>query len=209
MAQTVSPTSYALLGLLSLKSWTTYELARQSERSLRWFFPRAERAVYQEAKRLVELGWAAPEATWSGRRRGTTYTITKAGRRALGEWLREPSAPLLFESEGLMKTFFADQAGLDVMRGQVTAMGNEARAALDRLAEMARQWTDGTAPFRDRGPTNAVSMRLVTELNRTVAEWAEWAQGAIKQIERGAAPARRLAENVFADIGRGSEPIAG
>ena len=77
MTRKIPPTSYALLGLLSLQPWTTYELARQSERSLRWFFPRAERGVYQEAKRLVDLGWATSTATWAGRRKGTTYEITE------------------------------------------------------------------------------------------------------------------------------------
>ena len=66
-------TSYAVLGLLAVRSWTTYELARQSERSLRWFFPRAERAVYQEAKRLVALGWARANKTSTGRRTSTRW----------------------------------------------------------------------------------------------------------------------------------------
>jgi PadR family transcriptional regulator AphA len=41
-------TSYAVLGLLSVRSWTTYELAKQVQRSLNWFWPRAERKLYDE-----------------------------------------------------------------------------------------------------------------------------------------------------------------
>ncbi len=51
-------TSYALLGLLGLRDWTTYELARQVQRSLHWFWPRAERKLYDEPKRLVADGLA-------------------------------------------------------------------------------------------------------------------------------------------------------
>ena len=49
-----STTSYALLGLLALREWTTYELAKQVQRSIGWFWPRAERKLYEEPKRLVE-----------------------------------------------------------------------------------------------------------------------------------------------------------
>ena len=50
-------TGYAVLGLLSLRPWTTYELAQQVRRSLHWFWTRAERRIYEEPKRLVENGW--------------------------------------------------------------------------------------------------------------------------------------------------------
>src|SRR5688572_5469801 len=49
-------TSYAILGLLSVRRWTTYELAKQVQRSLNWFWPRAERKLYDEPKRLVADG---------------------------------------------------------------------------------------------------------------------------------------------------------
>jgi DNA-binding PadR family transcriptional regulator len=202
MAATTPPTAYALLGLLTLKSWTTYELARQSERSLRWFFPRAERGVYQEAKRLVDLGWAASKESWVGRRRGTTYRITAAGRRALREWVGERPTPLQLESEGLLRLFLADPTRLGDFRSGVGAMGDDAALALGQLAAMAAQWETGEAQFRERGPTNAVVMRLVADVHRTVAAWAEWADDAVDQIESGPEPARRLADEVFGEIAR-------
>jgi DNA-binding PadR family transcriptional regulator len=200
MTRQISPTSYALLGLLSLRSWTTYELARQSERSLRWFFPRAERAVYQESKRLVELGWAAADQSWIGRRRSTTYRITTAGTSALQAWLRQRGAPLQVESEGLLRIFFADQAGLDEMRASVVVMREDARTALAQLAEMAAAWETNEAPFPERGGTNAVAMRLVADVHRTVARWADWADGAMDRIERGPDSAIGLADEVYADV---------
>ena len=58
---TLSTTSHAILGLLSLRSWTTYELAKQVQRSIGWFWPRAERKLYDEPKRLVAAGLARSE----------------------------------------------------------------------------------------------------------------------------------------------------
>ncbi len=42
---TRTTTSHALLGLLAVRDWTTYELAKQVKRSLSWFWPRAERKL--------------------------------------------------------------------------------------------------------------------------------------------------------------------
>src|SRR3954453_23412735 len=95
----VTPTSFSLLGLLSVRDWTTYELANQTKRSLRFFFPRAERHLYAEAKRLTEVGLARSETVFTGRRRGTSYAITPAGRSALRDWLGTPLAPPILEAE--------------------------------------------------------------------------------------------------------------
>ena len=56
------PPPRRILGLLSLRSWTTYELAKQVQRSLGWFWPRAERKLYDEPKRLVAAGLAKSDA---------------------------------------------------------------------------------------------------------------------------------------------------
>ena len=105
-------TSYALLGLLALRSWTTYELAKQAQRSLNWFWPRAERKLYDEPKHLVEAGLATAHAESTGKRPRTVYAITRAGRRELAAWLDEPAAPRAGEFEAMVKVFFADAGDL-------------------------------------------------------------------------------------------------
>src|SRR5919202_6236966 len=94
-------TSYAVLGMLSVRSWTTYELAKQVQRSLNWFWPRAERRLYEEPKSLVADGLATAVKEFTGARPRTVYGITAAGRVALATWLSTPSAPLTTESEAL------------------------------------------------------------------------------------------------------------
>src|SRR5262245_33715324 len=79
----LTTTSYALLGLLNIRPWTTYELAKQVQRSLGWFWPRAERKLYDEPKRLVERGLATATSEATGKRPRTVYAITAEGRKAL------------------------------------------------------------------------------------------------------------------------------
>ncbi|MDQ2797949.1 MAG: PadR family transcriptional regulator [Actinomycetota bacterium] len=185
MALRATQTSYAVLGLLALRSWTGYELAQQASRSLGWFFPRAERAVYLEVKRLVQMGWAAAEQSTTGRRPSTTYRVTTSGRRALADWLQQPSPPTQIESEAAMKVFFADQETLDATRATVDGIRHEAAQAIQHLSTMTEETLNNRAPFPDRVPTNILSMKLVTDVHHALLHWATWAEKALVVLETG------------------------
>src|SRR5258708_32456515 len=104
----LSPTSFAILGLLSIESFTTYELAQQMDRTLSWFWPRAASVVYDEPKKLVTAGLATRQVTFTGKRRSTVYEITAAGRAALRDWLDTPAAGLRMQFEARRKVALAD-----------------------------------------------------------------------------------------------------
>lgn len=172
-------TSYALLGLLSVRSWTTYELAKQVQRSLNWFWPRAERKLYDEPKRLVAEGLATAVQERQGKRPRTVYEITPAGRAALRDWLGEPPAPPTLEFEGMVKVFFADGGSLDQLVGTLDTIEAEAVERLTALAEMA------SAPpmFPERAHISALTMKLHFTREDAVLQWARWAKEQVVQWE--------------------------
>src|SRR5436190_14240332 len=110
MAPALTPTSYAVLGLLAVKPWTTYELAQQMDRGLGRFWPRAESKLYEEPKKLVAHGLAKATTDMVGKRPRTIYTITAKGRRALADWVPTSGAGPVLEFEQLLKVFFAEHA---------------------------------------------------------------------------------------------------
>src|SRR4029077_18661350 len=63
----LSPTSFAILGLLSIQPFTTYELAQQMDRTVSWFWPRAASMIYEEPKKLVAEGLATSQITFTGK----------------------------------------------------------------------------------------------------------------------------------------------
>ena len=107
-APSLTTTSYAILGLLAIKPWTTHELVQQVDRSLRRFWPRAQSKLYEEPKKLVAHGYATAVEDPVGRRRRTRYSITAKGRRALAAWLHQPGDGPALEFEQLVKIHFAD-----------------------------------------------------------------------------------------------------
>lgn len=175
MPAPLTTTSRAVLGLLALRPWTTYELAKQVRRSLSWFWPRAERKLYDEPKRLVDAGLATATAELVGRRARTVYTITEAGRADLRAWLSEPSAPPSFESEAMVKLFFADAGTVEQLRDLLRAMADESAARMAELEEFVADHVERSAAFPERTALNALALRLQLEHERALLDWAHWA----------------------------------
>ena len=175
MTETRSTTSYALLGLLALRKWTTYELAKQVQRSIGWFWPRAERKLYEEPKRLVEERWAVATREMTGARPRTVYDVTPAGRRALRRWLDQPPVPPTLEFEGMVKVFFADGGTLEQLRATLRAIAAEADTRLTELDAKAIENARGDVPFPDRLHLNNLGLRFQVDHERTIGEWARWA----------------------------------
>jgi PadR family transcriptional regulator, regulatory protein AphA len=171
----LSTTSHALLGLLSLRSWTTYELAKQVQRSLGWFWPRAERKLYDEPKRLVAAGLAKGEREMTGARPRTVYTVTRQGRTAVRSWLGEPPEPPTLEFEGMVKVFFADGGTIEQLRSTLTSIAETAEARLAELEGIADELTNSVVRFPERVHLNSLSLRFVLGHEENVATWARWA----------------------------------
>jgi DNA-binding PadR family transcriptional regulator len=176
VSKRLTTTSYALLGLLALQPWTTYELAKQVQRGLGWFWPRAERKLYDEPKHLVDAGFATAAEEHTGNRARTVYTITRAGRRALGTWLSEPSPPPTLEFEALVKVFFADGGTLEQLHDTLAAVEAQAN---DRIAELRSMIEQGRAlsyEFARRRSINALALRFQLDHEAVLARWAAWAR---------------------------------
>jgi DNA-binding PadR family transcriptional regulator len=174
-APAMTTTSYAILGLLAVKPWTTHELVQQVDRSLRRIWPRAQSKLYEEPKKLVAHGYARASDDSVGRRRRTRYTITAEGRRALAAWLQEPGSGPSLEFEQLLRISFADSGSkadivtnLDAARAWVLEQNEENLAT-------ARAYLEGRSAFPERATLNQLAGRFLTDFYVMVAQWTDWA----------------------------------
>lgn len=177
----LTTTSYALLGLLSLKPWTTYELAQQMDRSLRNFWPRAQSKVYEEPKNLVAHGLATSERQQTGNRPRMVYSITAAGRDALREWLDAPGAAMTMEFESLLKVFFADQGTKEQLLAQIANIRGMAEAEAARGKAFLTEYAESGGPFPTRLNIIGLMVGFLMRLNQGVLDWAAWAEGEVSR----------------------------
>lgn len=174
-AEELTTTSYAILGLLALRPWSAYELAQQMQRSLRQFWPRAERKIYDEPKRLVRLGLARGTKESTGRRPRTLYQVTPAGRRALQRWMATDCAPPQFESEAILKVFLGDQGTKSDLLAAIASMLTEAEASMNLGAQRCQAYLETGGPFPERLHIIALMARFLAELADAYQRWAAWA----------------------------------
>jgi PadR family transcriptional regulator AphA len=178
-AEDLTTTSYAMLGMLAIRPWSTYELAKHMDRSLGRLWPRARSNLFNEPKKLVAHGLARASEEMAGRRPRTVYTITPKGRRALQRWLGTPGAGPVLEFEQLLKVFFADHGtksdALSAVR-DIRAWSEERNA--ENIA-VARSYVAGTGPFPERAAVLAVVGGFLTDFADMVGTWADWATSII------------------------------
>src|SRR5918999_3825478 len=171
----LTPTSYAILGLLAIKPWTTYELAKQMDRTLNRFWPRARSKLYEEPKKLVAQGLATATPGVHGRRPRTVYSITPRGRQALAEWLATESAPPMFESEHLLKVFYAENGSTHNLLATLADLRAWAYQRAVHNVQVANSYLAGEGPYPDRAPILVLTGRFLDDFVEMIDRWAAWA----------------------------------
>jgi PadR family transcriptional regulator AphA len=186
VAERTATTANALLGLLALRpSWGIYELTQQLRRNMRWFWPRVESRIYDEAKNLVRRGLATAETTTVGARRRTIYAITAEGRRQVGEWLATVPNETALESEPLLRVMLMDLGPPGGALRAIERMEADARAMLEIGLVVGREYLHGTAPFQDQVHARALVFDFLTSHALMVQDWCSRARAALAAYESG------------------------
>jgi DNA-binding PadR family transcriptional regulator len=111
----LTPTAWAILGFLSLKAQTGYEILRAAKRSMEAFWGISNGQLYPQLRFLSELGLIRAVGEAEGPRSRQRWEITDEGRAALRSWLESISSPVQIRDENLVKLFFAGHSGPELV----------------------------------------------------------------------------------------------
>lgn len=146
MADEVTPTGYALLGLLSYaEELSGYELKQWADASLRFFYTAPPMSqVYAELERLTAAGLLQAREVASGAvRRTRVHSITDAGRQELKRWLTEEPVELPTLKHHLaLRVFLGHVAGPDRIRALLDEQREGYRSLLADLLEVRARLSD-------------------------------------------------------------------
>ncbi len=181
MAQRMTTSSYAVLALLDLKPWTGYELTHQAQRSLRYAWPKSERLLYSEPKKLVELGFATTHQEDSGGRTRNVYTITDRGRQALAEWTSTRTQPPRLEIEALLRLLFADHGSREDVLGALDEFESDIDEHHRAIVELMASYLDGGHPFPERTHLSVLFATFQIEMFKSIERWIEFAREEIDE----------------------------
>jgi DNA-binding PadR family transcriptional regulator len=177
-----STTTHAILGLIAGEPASAYELAKRMQLTYSYFWPGARSHVFTEVKKLEALGWVAGEIEANGRRRRTTYAITRKGRQALALWLQTPPERFALEMEGLVRVYLASFGTDDDLDRAVAAMEASADTMLRIAGRIIPAYLEG------RPPPPAAELHVRAILIDFLAGFAgfvdAWAKRSRKEIAR-------------------------
>jgi PadR family transcriptional regulator, regulatory protein AphA len=155
-----SSVTWAVLGLLSWRPMSGYDIKRSVDRTIRHFWAASYGQIYPELRRLEESGWITGTDGSRGARSRRVYTITDQGRGELRGWLAGPETRIELRDESLLRLFFADALPRENALGLLSAR----REGYRQMLEYLRSLDDGTGPDPD----------FVDLVYRWALDYCEW-----------------------------------
>ena len=170
----LTATEAALLGLLRKAPMSGYDLRKDVERSVGYFWAPAKTQIYATLPRLVESGHATQQkVVQSARPDKTIYQLTEAGREALREWVEE--APL-DAGHGrnliLHKLYLGEGADPDALLRLVAERRDNAERLHAELDELEASGADGS-------PFEAITRRWGLLYAEALLRWTEEAAASL------------------------------
>ncbi|MFD0289731.1 PadR family transcriptional regulator [Streptomyces lutosisoli] len=165
---------HALLGLLSERPASGYDLLKLFETSLATAWPATQSQIYTELTKLAGTGLINVAA--EGPRGRKEYALTDEGLAELRHWLTETKPQRNTRSDILLRVFFLGVLTAEQARGYLTELielSDQGYQGLRRLEESV-DWDDDSLSVYGR-----IALEYGLRFNAMRREWAEWAAGQI------------------------------
>jgi DNA-binding PadR family transcriptional regulator len=126
--------SHAILAVLASRSCSGYDLAKQFDGSVGFFWHATHQQIYRELTKLEESGWVdGLVVEQNGRPDKKSYSINAAGTLHLQDWIAQPTSLSPMKDELLTKLFVGHLVPIETL--------------LQRLEETRSQHTENLATY--------------------------------------------------------------
>ncbi len=175
-------TRFAVLGALSIGPRSGYDVKRDLESTVGYFWKESFGQIYPILRGLVDAGFATVEEDAHGGRARRVYSITPAGRQEFAAWLAVPPEPPQLRNELLLKLFFCRQVDPSVAIGHLRAAAARAQAVLQALAAIHEE----VESERDENPDYDYFQITVRSGQLNNEALLKWCNESIERLERRA-----------------------
>lgn len=175
---------HAILGFLSYRSLSGYDLKKAFDGSVRHFWPADQSQIYRTLGQIVAEGLAEREPGGEGARDRRPYTITEAGRDELRRWLATPLPPQDDRNPFLIQVFFAANLGRD----EALLLVARHREQIHEQAAMYSALYQGVLAQRPNAPSDEAffySMLTLEYVLSLAPGYLRWLDAAVERIGRG------------------------
>jgi DNA-binding PadR family transcriptional regulator len=173
MSSDLTTFSYVILALVGEGGAGAHDLVESQRRAGSPYWFTSTRNVYAEPKRLAGLGYLSAAKAPGRTHDRTIYQLTEPGKRALREWVAQPTPFPRIQSEAPVRLVAGYLVPDEQLLASLRALREELQAVSVGLDEAERY--AGTLPHRER------YLRLVHSLGRHLIDaHQQW----LEEVER-------------------------
>jgi len=167
----LKPVSYAVLGQLAFRPWSAYELIKEMKRNFHYFYPRAESGLYEELKKLEEAGLTISKVKTKGKKERKVYTITRAGKKALKEWLTTDPEQYWLEFDGLLRVFLSRFGTKGILRKTLSKVSSDTDILISLAEKVGNEYLSDNAPAQKEIEQRAIVFDFLLHYGIMFKEW--------------------------------------
>ncbi|MDA0676899.1 MAG: PadR family transcriptional regulator [Chloroflexi bacterium] len=182
--QSLPTTSYAVLGLLSFRAMSGYDLKQFADRSIGHFYwSPAKSQIYSELRRLKQAGLVSDRhVEQEARPDKRIYEITEAGRKQLANWVGNSELePAVFKSTFLLRVFLGRSAGPDALSRLLKQHLAHEEVMLTHLREAEAE----CSPYSDESLYSLLTIRAGIHITEASIKWSHESMEAISKLHSG------------------------
>lgn len=172
---------HVILTVLSTRDATGYDITKEFSASIGYFWKASHQQVYRELNKMGQQGLVTcvlePQ---EGKPDRKVYSITDAGRRALGEWFYQPTAHPTVRDEFSAKLMACSVQPADPFRDQLAELIEESRKLVNHYKEIEAAYyaTPSTLDKQQRLERLTLRRNLLSR-----QAWLDWAEETLAELD--------------------------
>ena len=152
----------AILVCLTERPMSGYDLAKNFDASIGFFWRASHQQIYRELGKLREKGFvASQEITQNGKPNRIVHTITPDGREALSQWSTKPARMPSVKDDLLVKFYALEDVDIAALKDQLTIRIEQHQTKLAKFLRIKERYYDGKdLSLNQRGKLIALEMGI-------------------------------------------------
>ncbi len=179
---------YAILGLLSFKPQSGYELKAHFNKTIRYIWNADQAQIYRTLSEITKQELAESQTIQQdGKPNKKVYELTDTGKAALQDWISRTLKPKDQRNADLLQVFFAGQASDDEILERLRQIRGDMKNGLSGLSSLVTQ--SELFDKNNSGPRTHFFYDATLQLGiKTMQLNLRWINEIIKKIENGELP---------------------
>ncbi|MCA1622333.1 MAG: PadR family transcriptional regulator [Acidobacteria bacterium] len=165
---------YAILGMLSIEPMSGYDIKKEIQESISYFWAESYGQIYPVLKSLVaEKLVTKTVQKGAGKPDRHVYSLTERGRKELRAWLAEgASMPKVERNEMLLKLFFGEEVAVSVNIRHVEEFRELQRVLLEKYKAIEKE-LKATCADNPNAPYWLMTVRYGQQIRQALLDWCD------------------------------------